>query len=121
MIKKIVLGMCFVCMAALIGAGAATAGTVGATSQLLAAQPAAIHSLTSSAVLFYGSDDDSKDKDKDHDKDRDHGHDGDKDDRKGNSPAPSPTPEPSTLLSFGAAILIGSGVYFLGRLRKVQK
>ncbi len=119
MIKKIVLGTCFVCMAALIGAGAASAGTVGASSLLLAAQPAAIHSLTSSAILLYGSDGDSKDKD--HDRDRDRDRDWDKNNGKGNSPAPSPTPEPSTLMSFGTAILIGSGVYFLGRLRKVQK
>jgi len=41
---------------------------------------------------------------------------------KGNGPyGPAPTPEPSTLLSFGAALLIGGGVFLLGRLRKERK
>jgi hypothetical protein len=39
----------------------------------------------------------------------------DKDDK------PAPIPEPSTLMSFGVALLIGGGVFFLGRLRKERK
>jgi len=49
-------------------------------------------------------DDKDKDRDKDKDKDKDHG--------------PSPTPEPSTMLSFGAALLIGGGVLYSRRLRR---
>jgi len=37
------------------------------------------------------------------------------------SPGPKPTPEPSTLLSFGAAILIGGGVLYSRRLRGSKK
>ena len=69
-----------------------------------------------------------KDKDKDWDGDRDgdkHDHDGDKDDHDGDKYDHDhhryhhePTPEPSTLLSFGAAILIGGGVLYSRRLRK---
>jgi hypothetical protein len=33
----------------------------------------------------------------------------------------NPLPEPSTLLSFAAAVVIGAGVFLLGRLRKERK
>src|SRR5665213_2058336 len=56
-----------------------------------------------------------RDRDRDHDRDRDPDHDHDRD--HGRPHSPSPTPEPSTLLSFGTAIIIGGGVFFLGRLR----
>jgi hypothetical protein len=61
----------------------------------------------------YGSgnnDGDDHDHDHDHDHDRDHDHDHDHDDH-------APTPEPSTILSFGAALLIGGGVLYSRRLR----
>ena len=55
----------------------------------------------------YGDDhkygDDRKYKDKD--KDKDHR-------------SPAPAPEPSTLLSFATALVIGGGVFLLGRLRR---
>lgn len=54
-----------------------------------------------------GDDRKYKDKDDRHDKDKDHTH-------------PAPAPEPSTLLSFGAALVIGGGVVLLGRLRRKQ-
>jgi len=47
------------------------------------------------------------DKDKDKDKDKDHDHD--------------PVPEPSTILSFGAALLIGGGVLYSRRLRRNRR
>jgi hypothetical protein len=34
---------------------------------------------------------------------------------------PAPTPEPSTILSFGAALLIGGGVLYSLRLRRNRK
>jgi hypothetical protein len=59
-----------------------------------------------------GDDDRDSDRDKDREKDRDKSKgDKDKDDR-----APSPSPEPSTLLSFGAAALIGAAVLYSRRL-----
>jgi hypothetical protein len=63
-------------------------------------------------MLWDGHDgDDDRDKDRgDKDRDKDRG-DKDKDDH-----APSPSPEPSTLLSFGAAALIGLGVLYSRRL-----
>ena len=54
--------------------------------------------------------DDDKDTDKEKDKDKD------KEDR-----APAPNPEPSTILSFGAALVIGAGVIYLRRLRGQRK
>jgi hypothetical protein len=78
--------------------------------------------IWSSASVLWGHDGDDKDKDhdwnKDHDWDKDHdrdkGH-----ERKGGAPAP--TPEPSTLLSFGAAIVIGGAVLLSRRLRASRK
>jgi len=43
--------------------------------------------------------------------------DGGRDDHKG----PDPTPEPSTILSFGAALVIGGGVLYSRRLRRNRK
>lgn len=75
------------------------------------------------SLTFDGDRDRGKDLDKDgeHDRDRDHDgdHDHDRDLKKGG--APSPTPEPSTLLSFGAALLIGGGVIYSQRLRRSKK
>jgi hypothetical protein len=72
--------------------------------------------IWSSASVLWGHDGDDKDKDHDWDKDhdRDKGH-----ERKGGAPAP--TPEPSTLLSFGAAIVIGGAVLLSRRLRASRK
>jgi hypothetical protein len=51
-----------------------------------------------------------------------HDGDGDRDDRKGqggqDGHAPTPAPEPSTVLSFGAALLVGGGVFYSRRLRR---
>jgi hypothetical protein len=44
--------------------------------------------------------------------------------QQGNPLPPPPTvhaPEPSTILSFVVAVVIGVGVFLLGRLRKVRK
>lgn len=65
------------------------------------------------------SDDDSRKMDRDWHKwgDNDGDGDGDKDDHH-KKYHHDPTPEPSTLLSFGAAILIGGAVIYSRRLRK---
>ena len=39
----------------------------------------------------------------------------------GNNKGPEPTPEPSTILSFGAALVIGGGVLYSRRLRRNRK
>jgi hypothetical protein len=54
----------------------------------------------------------------DHDRDGDGDHDGD---GKKKGHGPEPTPEPSTILSFGAALLIGGGVLYSRRLRATRK
>ncbi len=58
--------------------------------------------------IYTGGGDGNQDDDKDKDKDKD-------------NHAPSPTPEPSTILSFGAALLIGGGVLYSRRLRRNRK
>jgi hypothetical protein len=74
-----------------------------------------VSAFTHSPALLWGDSD--HDKDHDGDRDRDHDHDHDKDHDKGKH-GPKPTPEPSTLLSFGAALLIGGGVFYSRRLRR---
>ncbi len=77
----------------------------------LFAHPAQTLSILANPIFMDNGDNDHR-YDPDNDGDRDH-HDHDK--------APSPTPEPSTLLSFGAALLIGGGVLFSRRLRRSGK
>ena len=69
--------------------------------------------IWSGTTNWWWQDGDHKDKDQDKDKDRDRDRDKHKHPRR-----PAPTPEPSTLLSFGAALVIGAGVFLLGRLRR---
>jgi hypothetical protein len=72
-------------------------------------------SLASWASLIYsGGDDGYQDWDKGKDKDKDKWK--DKDPR-----APIPAPEPSTMLSFGAALLIGGAALYSRRLRRNRK
>jgi hypothetical protein len=76
-----------------------------------AVNPSPILTFLASAIYTGGGDgnqDNDKNEDKDKDKDK-HNH------------APSPTPEPSTILSFGAALLIGGGVLYSRRLRRNRK
>lgn len=88
----------------------AQVGPAASISSAALAVPPGVVALPASALYTWG-DDGGKDKDKDGDGDNDkddhhHKHDHD------------PTPEPSTLLSFGAAILIGGGVLYSRRVRK---
>src|ERR1700683_2968215 len=85
--------------------------SVGPTVQISAVDwavhPARIPALSASAIYTgwwdgYQGGDKYKDYDKDH-----HHH--------------EPTPEPSTLLSFGAALLIGGAVLYSRRLRRNRK
>lgn len=85
---------------------------VGPATFAALATPSQTMTLSSSAIYTWGGDGDKyKDKDGDGDKDKDDYHRHGKRDH-------DPTPEPSTLLSFGAAILIGGGVLYSRRLRK---
>jgi hypothetical protein len=63
-----------------------------------------------------GDDNKDRDQDRDRDKDKDKDKNKDKDDN-----GPSPTPEPSTILSFGAALLIAGGVLYSRRLHRSKK
>jgi hypothetical protein len=78
-----------------------------------AVNPSQILTILVSPVSMWGDEGD-KDGDKDKDEDKDHKRDNDNDDKR-------PTPEPSTILSFGAALLIGGGVLYSRRLRKNRK
>ena len=122
--------------------GASGQTHVRAATQLIAttsAVPSQVLTIWAGAI-YDGGDEGFKskdrDKDTDIDKDRDgdkdnHHHDGDGDkdnhhrdgdgDKDDHSHHHEPTPEPSTLLSFGAAILIGGGVLYSRRLRGTKK
>ena len=161
MLKPFHLGACLVCMAALMGAGAASARAGGTSVPVLARQPAEFGVLTSSTanlveqtlsqMLRYtlgtgkrvpSADSGLEDStlvsptiwsgeinsgNEHHGGEGEHhgwkkgGSEGGEDDDEGEIPPHAPTPEPSTLLSFGAALAIGGGVFLLGRLRKERK
>ena len=159
MFKPITLGACLMCMAALIGAGTASARVgetsgavvgrqstelsvlalstpnlaeqalskmlrrIGAVNDVQSADSglnvsaSLLPTIWSSTTVSWGHDGVDKDRDrhdgdKDHDWDKGHGKKGD---------APAPTPEPSTLLSFGAAVVIGGAVLLSRRLRATRK
>jgi hypothetical protein len=130
MFKLITLGACLVGVTALIGAGTASARAGGTSAPLVGAvngvqsadsglnvSASLLPTIWSSSTILSGQDGDYKD----HDWDKGHDKDHDKDKRHDPNGAPSPTPEPSTILTFGAALAIGGGVLFLGRLRKERK
>ena len=154
MYKPTPLGACLMCLAALIGAGTASARVgetsgavvgrqstelsvlalsttnlaeqavskmlrrVGAVNDVQSADSglnvsaSLLPTIWSSTTVSWGHDGDHRDGDKDHDWDRGH-------EKKGDAPAP--TPEPSTLLSFGAAVVIGGAVLLSRRLRATRK
>jgi hypothetical protein len=140
MSKSIPLVACLLCIAALIAAGV-TSTQAGTSVPVPASPPTSVSNLGLAvpasmlpaiwlnAVKSWENDgyDRDKDKDKDKYKDKDQDKDKDKDKDKGKDKdkdkddAPAPTPEPSTLLSFGVALIVGGGVFFLGRLRKARK
>jgi len=126
MIRSLRLSAALLFIALLICAGSVSARTGGTFVPIpgSAIQNNAVTSavnqfqnLTFFASAIYtgggdGNEDDNKDDGKDKDKDKKK----DKDDK-----GPSPTPEPSTMLSFGAALLIGGGVLYSMRLRRNRK
>ena len=98
----------FVLLAGAYAASARAGGTSGSVSVRPVAQrnavnspaqPARILAILANPMFMQDGDGDRDDKDNDH----------------------APTPEPSTLLSFGAALLIGGGVLFSRRLRRNGK
>jgi hypothetical protein len=66
--------------------------------------------------VYTGGGDGNEDNDNGNGKDKDKDKKKDKDDN-----GPDPTPEPSTMLSFGAALVIGGGVLYSLRLRRNRK
>ena len=147
MIRTLSQGAFLLCMAALIGAGTVSAQAVGTSVPVLAGRLTDSTAVTSTTTIlaekticqvlrltwraFDGmqsrrarldipasllpiiwpiptSTEDRNNNDNEMDRD--------KDDR-----APDPAPEPPTILSFGAALVIGAGVIYLRRLRGERK
>jgi hypothetical protein len=134
MIKSIGLSVALLSIALLmssVSASARTGGTFvpvpGSAAQInavaSAVNPSQALSLWAITIYtggdggkYYGNGDGKKDG---HDDGGDNGDENGGDDR--HDDPPKPTPEPSTILSFGAAILIGGGVLYsrwLGRSKK---
>jgi hypothetical protein len=125
MIKSFGLSAALLLIVLLMSSGYASAGTNGPLVPVSARSAAQINAvnlavnpyliLTNWANLMYtdGGEGDKGD-DKDKDKDKGKGGDDDDDDH-------TPTPEPATILSFGAALLIGGGVLYSRRLRRNRK
>ena len=118
-------GVFLILLLASAGTASARPAHVGGAGLAFLAVPSGMHAFpvsafTHSPALLWGDGDDhDKDHDKDHDGDRDRDHDRDHDkDHDKDSHGPKPSPEPSTILSFGAALLIGGGVFYSRRLRR---
>lgn len=130
MIKSLSLSTALLSIGLLMSAGSVSARTrgtfvpnPGSDAQIAAVasavNPAQILTLWASAI-YTGVDDGDrntyKDKGNDSHKDKDKDIDRDKD-----THGPIPTPESPTILSFGAALLIGGGVLYSLRLRGSKK
>src|SRR6202790_3876454 len=119
MFKSVALGVCLVCMAALLGAGALSARTGGISAPVLAPSTTNLVGGTlylfpaiSSAQIYLG---DRKSR-------AAPCNDGDAEDEPGECQDETPpTPEPTTMLTFATALAIGGGVFLLGRLRKERR
>jgi hypothetical protein len=116
MIKSICLSIALLSILLLVSAGTASAQTRGVLNTNLAGSATQLIAIASfghptqalniSAIsMFSGAGDGDNDDDDNGDKDG----------------GPTPTPEPSTILSFGAALLIGGGVLASRRLRGTRK
>jgi hypothetical protein len=124
MIKSPHLSSALLAIVLLICAGSVSART-GGTFVPIPGSAIQINTVTSAvsqsqiltflaSSIYTGGGDGNQDDDKDNDKDKDK-------DKDKNEHGPSPTPEPSTILSFGAALLIGGGVLYSRRLRRSKK
>ena len=117
MIKSICLSVALLSILLLVSAGTASAQTKGVLDTNLAGSATQLIAIASfghptqalniSAISMFSGAGDGDNDDDDKDSDKDHG--------------PKPTPEPSTILSFGAALLIGAGVLASRRLRGTRK
>jgi hypothetical protein len=138
--KSMLLGVFMLCLTAVMGAGVASARTMGNSSTTHSERSAAFRVQNSNAFLLVdqnssaGTDEHVRDSrvgstgesgegkyDKDHGNGNNDGDKGDQGKKYKDDPAPSPAPEPATILSLGVALMIGGGVYFLGRLRGERK
>ena len=121
MFKPIPLGACLLFMAALIGAGPASARTAGLSVQVVVSQHTGTDSSTVSLLRTIWSGEIDSEGEKHDSVKPSHHHEGEDEDERERHDAPAPTPEPSTILTFGTALAIGGGVFLLGRLRKERK
>jgi hypothetical protein len=135
MLKFITSGACLMCIAALFGARTASARAAGTSTPVIRAvtvmrsadsglsSASLLPAMSSSSMILWGQDGNDNGGGKGHDWDKDHdkGHDWGKGKDGDPDGPPSPTPEPSTILTFGAALAIGGGVFYLERLRKLRK
>ncbi len=142
MIRSFGLSVALLSIALLFSSSGVSAGIGGplvttpatTTAQLnpiiSAVNPSQFLTMAASSVYMRGDDgnkdDDDKDRDRDRDRDKDKDKDKDKDrdkdkDKDKDHHDHDPTPEPSTILSFGAALLIGGGVLYSRRLRGSKK
>ena len=125
MIKSLLLGVALLSMLVLMSLESVSALAGGTSFPIqdrwaMQLRPVAPDTHPSRLLtVWFSSSDHAGDSDRDHHHDGDggHDHDGDGDhDHDGDKHAPPPTPEPSTILSFGAALLIGGGVLLSRRL-----
>ena len=142
MIRSLGMSIALLTTVLLMSVGSASARTGGTlvptlgsavhiNAVALAVNPSQILTTRASAIYFDGNDghyrnhDDNSRNYRNHDDDSRNyrKHEGNKNggDEGEHHGAPAPTPEPSTILSFGAALLIGGGVLYSRRLRANKK
>jgi hypothetical protein len=128
MIRSLGMTISLLTIGLLMSAGPASAragecfvSTLGSAAQIravaTAVSPYQILTILGSPIYTAGGDRDRDDNHGGGDRDRDKNNGG----GEGRGDGTAPTPEPSTILSFGAALLIGGGVLYSRRLRANKK
>ena len=136
MIRSLGMSMALLTTVLLMSAGSASARTGGTfvptlgspdqiTAIASAVNPSQIVTSRVSHIYLDGNDGNygnhDWNHDRNHDWNHDRNHDSDHNGHDNDEKAPAPNPEPSTILTFGAALLIGGGVLYSRRLRANKK
>ena len=123
MIRSLLVIATLLFMVMLVSAESVSARTGGTSDPVLAGTDAGLNAPASllPSIWFVGHNNDNNSGENNNGNDNGDNNNNNGEHDNGDSRGPNPAPEPSTMLSFGAALLIGGGVLYSLRLRRNRK